>query len=279
MNYFACRPGELCSGAACCTGQETLTALIVGDYIRLSNATGRSPAEISRKNGDVSLLDAETLLGMAARPKAGRREKGIYVVKLGLFHDPCPYLQSDRKCAVYGSRPMGCADFPLTIFRDRRDELGKYRATGRFACMNAKPSTDQLEFLRRLDEISIKEVAFEEMNFWNPPLIADFSYAESYFGLANRALELEAARGMRPTPRLERLMKAIETINKRRRSGEEIPVYECFHPIAYSLFEDEIARRLDALDEAALEFYRGTTEEYEQLLAAKELVQIGGSNA
>ena len=37
-------------------------------------------------------------------------EEGDYVVK----NTPCPFLQSDNKCAIYSVRPSDCARFPYT---------------------------------------------------------------------------------------------------------------------------------------------------------------------
>src|SRR3989344_7564988 len=110
--YFRCDPGNLCEGAKCCSSIETPVALGVGDYLRLGEATGRSPVEVWHEVGDVSVTKTN--------------EQNKWLILLGLLHDPCPYLTPDLKCGVYDHRPLGCASFPAFFFLFNRRDIAHY---------------------------------------------------------------------------------------------------------------------------------------------------------
>ncbi len=153
-NYFVCRPGELCDGAACCTSPETRPSLLLGDYIRLSEHTGEPLEKIWREKGDVSLS------------KFGNMGPTEFLVTLGLLHDPCPYLAHDYRCGVYESRPLGCGSFPFPLLTENQEEA-KTRY-GAYRCLDGvEPSPNQIEYAKELHRIMREEAVQDMRILWN----------------------------------------------------------------------------------------------------------------
>lgn len=246
--YFRCDPGRLCEGAKCCTSQETQPSLSLGDFIRLSDASGKPMESIWREDGDVCLSHFQ-----------GMMPAGVFVVSPGLFHDPCPYLTRDLKCGVYATRPLGCRDFPINNLAS--DEAWQERfPTATYRCMDNVRLTDQHQEYLSFLKIVLKEEGQLTLAYFfnNTPSFVQLNNTSLLDTYTIQAVNIQRARD--PTaalPRSKRLIRHTERLAKvlhdmtagRPREMMKDELANMMQPAIYTLVEDDFANRFARIDE------------------------------
>ncbi|MBW2999956.1 YkgJ family cysteine cluster protein [Candidatus Woesearchaeota archaeon] len=261
--YFECKPNELCDGAHCCKSIETKLGAGLGDYIRLSKYTGEPMSQIWRTKGIADITSAK-----------GTMRQGEFGINLGLLHDPCPYLSEDNKCSVYEVRPLDCGFFPLSLFVLHKDELEDTYA-GYKCLQGVKPKPVQLMLGKELLKIMDEEVKLELDSFWGGkalriyiPSVGDNSK------LTVRAMDLMGKREYAlHKERADKLLKAVQGLNRLFKTGEPIEARTYIHllsPVIFTLMEDEIAKKLDNLDEHVIKLFNRTSKKWRKLASKIE---------
>jgi len=255
--YFRCEPGTLCEGAACCKRIDTTPGLGIGDYLRLSEATGEPAADIWRSKGDVHLTHYKNM------------PQGEFLVTLSLLHDPCPYLSAGNSCTVHESRPLACASFPLFLYMFRQEHMdGHYRE---YKCLKGVVSSpEQIQLGHALHGITMDEARIEN-TLWK---VARYVCAPDFgvvFSAMEKARKMQAQRDPASTsPRSRRLAKSIHDIHSLYEAGEHRKGIDAdmfssmISPIAFALFQDEVAQMLEDLGNGA-ELYADTTKRWREL--------------
>jgi Fe-S-cluster containining protein len=255
--YFRCEPGILCNAADYCTGMETKPSLGLGDYIRISDQTGESLPDIWIKKGDAGLSELD-------------RNNRSFLFTLGLIHDPCPYLNSSFKCSIYESRPYGCSAFPTDVLLNKQESNQHY---GILRCLQGKtPEPNDLKFLKQVNGIVHKEIKYEMERFWKGkhPVLT-FPTIGDYFTLATTALDLvEMKDPEAETARTKRLLLAVNTmqgiVSNNFTGFQILDFIHNLQPVAYEIFQEEIADKLNSVDRETFELFRETSREYKELL-------------
>ncbi len=261
--YFECKPGELCDGSTCCKTRGTKPALSVGDFIRLSEATGKPITELWKTKGDATITTYSNL------------RMGEFLVSLGLLHYPCPFLSQENRCTVYDTRPLGCASFPSLLLESHSEQLDAHYS--HYACLKGvKLSPRQKRFWKELDQIMFEEAGADIRFLWkNKPPYIHIPALGDYFKMAADAIIKQKERD--PRADLCGSRRLIDTVNQMtgivgRKEPDAGPIVfstadfiDALTPVMYSIIEDDIAERLANLDKEALDFYKGTTARWKQL--------------
>ncbi|MBI3190568.1 hypothetical protein HYZ41_02600 [archaeon] len=130
------------------------------------------------------------------------------------------------------------------------------------------------EFQITLGFLMLEEVRIEVKYFWRSqqPSISLHTSGE-YFELAKQALCKQSMKDPYfKLPRTETLSKAIRAMvsnvkNEKLGNGVDNDTFISFlAPVAYTLYEDEIAEKMESLESDVLELYRKTTEKLENLI-------------
>lgn len=268
LNYFQCKPNELCEGAQCCTTPETSLTLSVGDYLRLSKATGDSVEKIWLEKGIINF----NLYG---------DNPDCLEVSLGLLHDPCPYLNADFKCDVYKTRPTGCASFPLLMQAQNDEQItatySSYRCLQR---VSAKP--EQLRLAEKLQQIIDSEAKIDFTEFWNKNLISyEINKVGDIINLAKSAADNQIKRDSSEThARSRRIVNALKNLEKRlenanQHNGFNMHAQE-FSALAsdfgYAIWQDDILERFKRIQQnpSAMAAYEQTSRQWNALVAKIE---------
>jgi Fe-S-cluster containining protein len=259
--YFRCEPGTLCDGARCCRSIESVPALSLGDYFRLSEYAGEPMARIWRNRGEIALSDFNDL------------RECEFLVSLGLMHDPCPYLSEDLMCGVYDARPLGCAAFPFFLLA-RNDRQLKENYSG-YGCLDGiGMSREQVEFARELNSIMIEDADLTFEFLWEgKPRYVHTPVLGDYIELCREAASLQIERdpGMQ-SERSKKLGRTISRMSGMIESGEFVnglsaDVYaSMLRPVMFPIMEDEIAGKMENLPQEALERCGRISERWTRLV-------------
>ena len=256
-NYFKCEPNIRCVGAECCTAADTQPALSVGDFYRLSKLTREPIGQIWNEKGAFRFSHFD---GM---------EPGVFLAMPSLTTEPCAYLTGEHRCGVYAQRPLVCSGFPFLDFLDP-EELRKKRE--RYKCMgDVEISQEQEAFARDIDELMRIEAINEVAIFWKgTPLYISAGTVEEYMDLAVEAIEMQRDRDPQNNlGRTSKLLRAIDEISDIAERGVPITAQRyvgLLEPVVYAIHVDDIAERLENLDEALLALYEETTKKYKEIL-------------
>jgi Fe-S-cluster containining protein len=256
--YFNCEPWKLCEGTACCRIPETKPNLTLGDYLRLSQLTGKDITEIWTENGDVLLLNPED-------------DDQRYDLFLSLIHDPCPYLLTD-KCEVHDAKPISCVAFPIHEYICGDDRFTD-QTQERYPCLkDVKPKPGQTKLGRQSIEIMLAENRIDDIVLWEgkrPHL--NISSIRDYRGLINEAMLKQDKRDPgREHIRTQRLISTTRKMEEIRARGETIDTNEMgefLSPATFILFGDMVTQKMEELmnNEGALKAYNETTERWRQI--------------
>jgi Fe-S-cluster containining protein len=258
QKYFQCRPGELCEKAECCRSLETAAALNLGDYYRLSRATGESMVSIWRAKGDVAFdTDAVRLTAK---------------IRLSLLHDPCPYLNEESRCRVYAARPLPCATFPASIYLFRSEIYED--AEKDYVCLRGVvPSSEGIELALGLEEIAREENEIEDRYFWRGKFrnINVQSIFDNFDNVTQSALESAIRRDPEDTNRRASRIGLAITHNYHfvpQTCSNEESAFLCsiLRPIIYAKYEDEIAKCFAEVDKKVLKMLDETTRRIRALM-------------
>ncbi|MFA4820101.1 MAG: YkgJ family cysteine cluster protein [Candidatus Aenigmatarchaeota archaeon] len=257
---FKCDPYKLCEGAQCCRGNESYPSLSIGDYIRISGATGKPLTALWRDAGDVQLSDFSDL------------EKGEYLMTLSLLHDPCPYLTDDFRCSIYEARPLGCGSFPFLLFKYDPEQIREnYK---HYACLHGiQPSREQIKFGEDVDTLMRKEAELDVRIMWSgKPRYISVPNVAVYGKLALGANEMQERRDPAGRSyRSRRLLRAIDKMNSFVMDGTlsrgiNTDLYiSMVQPVVFTLVEDEIAKKLSSLTPDEIAAYGETTQRWKEL--------------
>jgi len=255
---FKCDPRQFGCRAACCRSADTKPALTVGDYLRMSTATGESLSQLWLNRGNVNL----TLVDKA---------ESLFILTLGLRHDPCTFLSPEAKCKIYAMRPLACGSFPWYILIEKPEEL--LDGYSDLKCLkNVRNTPAQAELWRRMRPIMRTEAEAELRHFWTKgPSHISAKDTTIFYHLYKYAREYLAgpkpSYAMERVPILEEAIKKMETILKM--SGRVvIPPHKLANLAQNVLFfwaAEAIAKQLDELTPAAKEAYKSTTEAWQEI--------------
>ncbi len=256
-NYFKCEPNIRCVGAECCTAADTQPVLSVGDFYRLSKITGEPIGQIWKEKGAFRFSHFD---GM---------ENGVFLAMPSLKTEPCTYLTRELRCGVYAQRPLACSAFPVLDFLDP-EELAKKRV--RYSCTrDVEISQEQEAFARDIDALMRVE-AVNDMNFFwrRKPLYISVGTIGAYMELAVQALNLQMARDPKNSmSRSDKLVRAVTEMSDIAEQNKPITNQRytgLLEPVVYAIHVDDIAERLENLDEALLALYQETTKKYKEIL-------------
>ncbi len=259
MRQFECNPVKLCEDHYCCRSNTTTPLLSVGDYFRLSQATGEPMTDIWLTKGDISILAFDM------------PQSNIVRLGLGLLHEPCPYL-GEEGCSVYDARPHGCISFPLVALS--KGELSKcyshLRCTkGITVTSKQKKTVDLLINLAESEYNADLEYFYKRETYTSLPLDCGGAIM-----LLIRAIEQQDSIDPEHIqPASHRLVREGEAFMERvKRSKEEavgIDVNEYvayLQPIYYAFFQQQFAENFDSLSSEAMDFYAASTRRVDELL-------------
>jgi len=254
MEYFKCNP-SLCYGASCCRNQFIKPVTSLGDLLRLSKHTGRSPSEIWEQDGEVALVPTE---------KRGEFES------FAALKVPCPFLK-DNKCTVYSSRPFGCAVFPLEAIFEGKKELELYDK-GEFRCLNGTTlSPKDAEVLEKMRYVMKKEVKIEIPLFpWTQERTIDATTNIKVHNLIKAAVEKQQkVDATASTERSKHLISSAGRLNQiiREKQGVQMDDFRALiEPIADILHRDIIKRIITSLTPEQIARYDNTSARYLELI-------------
>jgi Fe-S-cluster containining protein len=259
MRYFQCRPGELCKAAECCRDLRLTTELTAGDYLRLSRFSHRSAEDLWREQGSIHLTNT----GSSDRD-------GIFIIRLGLKKDPCPYLsgEPDHECKVYDVMPLNCAQFPL---RALVTDSGRLERLG-YACVkDVCASPEQIEFYSKFVRISFSEFHNDNDFFWGNKLPFFTSRFSEFGAEVKRISEQQKINDPNlQTHGSKSLMAAMEDFNTlfADPSSELDPqkYIRLMRALMFCKYEDEFARRLTDIERNHAQEYAETSEKWKALL-------------
>lgn len=251
MKYFECKPGELCEKADCCCSRETKPTLSVGDYLRLSEATGEPMDEIWKSKGMVT-----------ASPMPG----GLFMLNLSLEHDPCPYL-SEMKCSVYEARPIVCATFPMMMLANHPEQASGENFGGYKCLQNVLPRPEELAQYETIDQILTEEAGIE-MHLGSGRILDMRSTDQFYeFCITTRNIQREKD----PLAKSRISKKLFEYQDK----IHQIILTQSVHVIEYSqvlgalatcLLDKKITKMLKNLDQASLKRLQENSRKWKEVL-------------
>jgi Fe-S-cluster containining protein len=180
MAYFRCKPGELCSGADCCSGIDSVPSIGLGDWYRLSEKLGEPVHVLWEQFGRIVLvpLDSPEKISLS----------------MGLDHEPCPFLEGNS-CGVYDVRPLSCASFPYSVIYLG----GKYldETAKEFTCVEGVELNGRQElYAKALNDLVFEEAKIEIRLFQGIfPRIISFPHPRTLMTWSDKALQEEKKRG------------------------------------------------------------------------------------
>jgi Fe-S-cluster containining protein len=261
LKYFKCDPENLCDKAECCRDTSALPGLSVGDYIRLSDHTGESITQIWRTKGSLTFSTAEEIA------------PGRWIAHLSLLHDPCPYLLDDYRCGVHDVKPIGCGSFPLYMMLTEPAEVEE--SYSHYRCLrNVQPRPEQAVLAKEMFQMMCAEQELDHHMFWKGwiPNVR-FTTLTSYFEFFDKAVARQKERDPKgESERTKMLEEAIKTFRQLVEDGTvsqgiQYSVYKSLlGPIVFAYAEDEVAERMDTLDQRTIAAYRKNSKEWERIL-------------
>ena len=255
---FNCDPRQFNCRAACCRSANTSPALSVGDYLRMGAAIGEDPSQVWLKRGNIKL----TLVNEAT---------GMFIITLGLLHDPCTFLSPEEKCQIYAMRPVACGSFPWKMLVDQPESLAVEYPD--LACLkNIRLTPDKAELYNRLVQIVRTEAQADLRYFWNQRM--NHTYVQDttvfhnlYKGARKYLAEPKPFHSPERVVVLEDVARKLENII----IGSEAVImkpYE-FANLAQTVYffwsAEAVAQQLDDLTPAAREAYKQTTEAWQEI--------------
>jgi Fe-S-cluster containining protein len=134
-----------CTGCGNCC-KEPLLPLTDADVVRIAERTGDAPADFVRFI-DRNAIDLDDEPEAFALLREGRR-----VMILRHQRGGCRYLGSDKRCQIYGARPLGCRIFPFDPSFDRNGKLRRLRLIDATQCDYALDGSNDLDGMRSLHQ-------------------------------------------------------------------------------------------------------------------------------
>ncbi|MEK6867739.1 MAG: hypothetical protein AABX98_02855, partial [Nanoarchaeota archaeon] len=131
-------------------------------------------------------------------------------------------------------------------------------------------SQKQKVFAEEIDAIMRIEAVNEVNFFWNrKPLYISVRTIGEYMTLAVQALNLQMSHDPQNTAhRSKKLLKVVNEMLNVAESEEPITHGDVtiLEPVVYAIHVDDIAARLENLDEALIALYEETTRKYKEIL-------------
>jgi len=262
--YFKCDPDLYFCQATCCRSHHTQPSLSLGDFVRLSEEFKEPIPEIWRSKGSICLTARKEL------------RNGEFILTLSLLHHPCPYLSSDDKCSIRHVRPLSCAGFPLSLYMYFPEQVTGYYK-GLHCLQGARPKPAQVKLGKELFRLMMEESALEIDLMWGgKPKYLYMPRSSDFFKLAQKATDLQISRDPdSKSDRNEMILHSISSMttiaehfssigSKETRMDTSLLRY-FVTPVIFSVFEDEIAEKLEKLEDQAKDVFRETSRKWRKL--------------